>query len=257
MRALDRSLRLLELLAEDGTGTGVSRLAQETGEAASTVHRLLKALAAHQLVVQDTATKKYRLGPGVLTLSDAYLRQSSLVAVARRGLEEIRDQTRESAFLTELTAGGAICVATAESPRSLRFFMSVGQRMPFHAAASARAILAFQPDTVIDATLRSEQLTPYTATTPRTVAEVKAELDRVREQGYDVCDQQMETGVTAVAVPIVGASRKVEASLSIVAPDQRLSGDRRSEMVHLLQAQARDIERMLNGAPVTRVSQSS
>src|SRR3954469_2775941 len=118
MRSLDRSLQLLDLLSRDAGGAGVTALADLTGQPPSTVHRLLNALADHRLVTQDETTRRYRLGPGVLTYGEAYLRQSDLVTIGREHLDAIRETTLESVFLTEKSRNGAICVATAESPRS-------------------------------------------------------------------------------------------------------------------------------------------
>lgn len=252
VRVVDRTLELLEALSADGSGVGVTKLAEQLGDAPSTVHRLLTVLARHRLVVQDVDSKRYRLGPGVLPLGEAYLRQNTLITLAQPHLAHLRSRTLESVFLTEYVNGDAICVATAESPRPLRFFMRVGQRMPYHAAASARAILAFRPAKEAEDLLRHEALQRFTDTTPTTINAVLAELERVREDGYAACDEEMEVGVSALSVPIRNAAAEVIASLSIVAPQQRLAGEHRDAAVQLLLQQAQDISTALGHRPQGR-----
>ena len=245
VKVVDRTLQLLEALSADGSGAGVTRLAEELGDAPSTVHRLLAVLGRHRLVVQDPDSKRYRLGPGVLPLAESYLRHNTLIPVAQPHLADLRSRTLESVFLTEYVNGDAICVATAESPRQLRFFMHVGQRMPYHAAASARAILAFRPREEAEDHLRKEALERFTSMTPTTISEAMAELDKVRRDGFAACDQEMEDDVTALSVPIRNAIGATVASLSIVAPEQRLAGDRRDAAVRLLRDEAEAISAAL------------
>lgn len=249
MRVVDRTLQLLEALSADAYGVGVTKLAEQLRDAPSTVHRLLTVLVRHRLVVQNIDSKRYRLGPGVLRLGEAYLRQNPLISVAQPHLADLRSRTSESVFLTEYVNGEAICVATAESPRPLRFFMRVGQRMPYHAAASARAILAFRPQEEAKELLRDEALQRFTETTPTTIDAVLAELGRVRQDGYAACDEEMEVGVTALSVPIRNAAGEAIASLSIVAPEHRLAGALREAAVKGLLQQASNISAALGHRP--------
>lgn len=249
LKVVDRTLQLLEALSADGSGLGVTRLADMLGDAPSTVHRLLAVLTRHRMVIKDPESRRYRLGPGVLPLGEAYLRHNSLITVAQRYLDDLRSRTLESVFLTEYVNGDAICVATAESPRPLRFFMRVGQRMPYHAAASARAILAFRSSDEIERLLHREALERFTEMTPTTFQEALGELERVRQEKYAACDQEMEVGVTALSVPIRDATGDVIASLTIVAPQQRLSGEHREPAINLLHEQADGISRSLGYRP--------
>lgn len=70
--------------------------------------------------------------------------------------------------------------------------------MPYHAAASARAILAFKDETFIQRVLRAERFTEHTLSEP----ELIAELARVRQRGVAVIDEELEAGVGAIARPV-------------------------------------------------------
>jgi IclR family acetate operon transcriptional repressor len=257
MQVVERVFQLLDELGRDESGVGVTRLAERLALPPSTVHRLLSVLAERQLVVQDPDVRSYRLGPAVLRLGDSYQRQNRLITVGRAYLASLEANAGESAFLTELINDDAICVATAESYRPLRFFMRVGQRMPYHAAASARAILAFQPLLNAERLLRKEKLDRFTEATPTTIEQALEELARVRQSGYAVCDQEIEVGVAAISVPVRHGSGRVSASLSIIAPHERLAGERKTAMIQMLLDAANGISTTLGYRPPQVASSQS
>jgi DNA-binding IclR family transcriptional regulator len=234
MGSVDRVLTLLLTLGNQDGPASVSQLADELGDPPSTVHRLLAVLAEQKLVVQDAETRKYRLGPGVLRLSEAYVRSNGLITVAQRHLNELRARTQESVFLTEFINGDAVCVATAQSPRPLSYFIRIGQRMPYHAAASGRAILAFRSPTEVELLLRAERIDRFTDLTPQTLQDALLEVAKTQRQGFAVCDEEMEPGVTAIAAPVLDASETSTASLAVVAPASRLAGERRAMIADLV-----------------------
>jgi DNA-binding IclR family transcriptional regulator len=237
-------------------------LAETLGEPVSSLHRTLQTLIGYELVVQEPQTRRYRLGPGILALADAYREQSPLVIIAQPVLDDLRTVLNESVFLCELVDERAVVVAVAESPRPLRTFMRLGHHMPFHAAASARAILAFQDPARIRRLLQIEKTSPYTSRTKVDDAATLTELDRAHRRGYATCDQEMEVGVKAIAMPIRDSTGCVVASVAVVAPRERLTGRARVLALQALTVAATDVsgglgwhshaERSLSTAPQAR-----
>jgi IclR family acetate operon transcriptional repressor len=244
MRLVSRTVEVLNALAEAPDGVGVTRLAEQLGESPSTVHRLLVALMEHDYVSRDP-DRRYHLGVGVQGLAFAFQRRDRMVALARPYLSAIVADTRESVFLAEQMGDDVICVASAESPRLLAFYMRLGQRTPYHAGASARAILAFKPQSEQLRLLHAEHLQAFTPRTPRSIAAAMAELEATRARGYAVCDEEMEVGVTAISVPVADATGNVTASLTLVAPQDRLAGPARLEAARLIARASRSISKEL------------
>lgn len=234
MRLVVRTLDVLECLAEQPDGIGVLRLAEVLGEPPSSVHRLLAALADRGYVVKEPGSKRYRLGHAVLRLSRAHQQRNHLNTLATPHLARLSALTLESVFLAELVGDDVVCVASSESPRPLSFYMRVGQRTPYHAASSARAILAYQPVERQVALLGSERMERFTVLTPSTVDAARAALVTTRERGYAVCDQEMEEGITAISAPVHDADGHVTASVTLVAPQDRLLGDARDRIALLV-----------------------
>ena len=253
---VDRNLRVLEALAARSGPAGVIELSGALDEPAPSLHRTLKTLMSHGLVIQHPETKRYQLGPAILSLADAYREQNRLVVVAQPVLDALRSELHESVFVCELVDERAVVVAVAESTRPLRAFMRLGRHMPFHAAASARAILAFQEPSHIQRLLELDGVSRYTGRTRMGTDELLAALDFARRHGYAVCDQEMEVGVKAIARPIRDDTSTVVASVAVVAPRERLSGRGRQLALRALAVAAANISSRLGGPSPAAGAQS-
>jgi DNA-binding IclR family transcriptional regulator len=248
MRLVDRTVRAMHVVADAPTGLLLTEVAARLELSPSTAHRLLGALAEHRLVYQGD-DRRFRIGPGLVRLAQAFERQAPLLGVAKPVLDSLSRQINETVFLSELVDGDVICVATAEVARLLTFYMRMAERTPYHAGASARAILAFCPEEFIQDRLRNETLTKFTARTPTTYEEARAVLELTRRTGYAVCDEEMEVGVTAVSVPIFDYRGKATAALTVVAPSDRLAMSFRDDVVDALQHAASTVSSGLGYEP--------
>lgn len=244
MQLTDRVVRLLNVLADSPSGLQLTEIAARLELSPSTAHRLLGALAPHKFVYQG-ADRRYRIGPGIVRLAQAFQRQNPVLAVSRPVLDRVSQELQESVFLSELIGNDVVCVATAEASRLLTFYMRISERTPYHAGASARAILAFSPPEQIAERLAAEPLTAFTERTPTTIDDAIHALEGVRERGYATCDEEMEIGVVALAAPIFDAFGCPTAALTVVAPADRLAPAVRTRPVEVLRQASAEISRGL------------
>ena len=235
VQSVDRSLDLLEALAQEEKPVGVADLVELTGLPQGTVHRLLQSLHQRGYVRRD-ASRKYSLGTSAVRLADAA--QRSLARSARPHLAELVELSGETANLAVLEGDDVVYVAQVPSPHTLRMFAEVGRHVPPHSTAVGKVLLAGMPRERALAVLRRTGLAPRTSSTITDLDAFDTELDLVVVQGWAADEEEQEAGVRCVAVP-VGAPGAVVAALSLSGPADRFAGGRTDGLVEEMQRVAR------------------
>ncbi len=249
MQPVVRSLSILKVLAQRQSGMGLQDLAHELDLPTSTVHRLTAVLMDEGFLVRVPGTKHFLLGPEVRTLvtgiSSYYIR-----TIAEPHMRSLNRETGENVFLAELVGDDVVCFDFLPGTRQLRLYVNVGTVIPLHAAASSRVLLAHLPPASARELLESrplERMQPNTMTEPDQVME---HLDLVRERGYDVCDDEMESRVFAAAAPIVDRTGVVKASIAALTPeDENPDLAHRDHLISAVRTSAREISRDLGWEP--------
>ncbi|PWR10739.1 IclR family transcriptional regulator [Micromonospora sicca] len=223
-------------MADAGGVIGLSRLAQESGLALPTIHRLIRTLVDLGYVRQEPS-RQYSLGPRLIRLGDS---ASHLLGTwSRPYLSRLVDALGESANLAMLDGDRVVYVAQVQSRQSMRMFTEVGRRVYPHCTAVGKALLAHLSPSDVHTLLERTGMpaqTEHTITEPRRFAE---EIDRVRAQGYAMDDGEQEIGVRCVAVPVLGIANRLAVSVSGPAP--RMTPDVVERAVPLLRQAAEDL----------------
>jgi IclR family acetate operon transcriptional repressor len=133
-------------------------------------------------------------------------------------MAQLNRATGETVFLAELVGKEVICVSFSEGTRPLRLSVRLGHALPLHAAAAARVILGSLDERDAESLLQGAELTRWTPRTITDRTELMRHLALVRERGFDVCDDEMDNHVWAVAAPVRDLSGNVRAALTVVAP---------------------------------------
>jgi DNA-binding IclR family transcriptional regulator len=235
MGSLDRGVQILKFLAEKGRAASLTEIAGATGMPPSSAHRILSLLQAHCFVIQ--ANRQYRLGFGLVPLAQGALKSLSNHSDVTPYLVEIRDRWNEVSSICALVENQVVCLEVSlvvNEPHRTQFFIRPGQIMPLNGSASGKVVLAYQDPDIIEAIISESQFRAYTAKTITDPEDLKRHLKVIREQGYALCEEELEIGVSAVAVPIRNVSGKVNACLTIVAPSARLQRHLADGLVDML-----------------------
>jgi len=216
-----RALDVVKAIAVADEPLSVTSLSHDLGIPAPSVHRLLTVLADQGFVRKDEASRRYFPGPELVSLLLGN-RTSHLAEIARPTLERLHRQFNETVFISRLVDDHVECLIGIESTRPLRLSVKVGDTFPWHASASARAILARLAPSQISRILSTYPLVRFTDKTPTTIAGVESHIETVCKQGVDVCDDEFESQAWAVAAPLLNGEGVV-GSITLSAPGQRLS----------------------------------
>jgi DNA-binding IclR family transcriptional regulator len=134
VQSVDRAVAILEILSRDGEA-GVTEVARELGVHKSTASRLLAALDRRELVSQDTARGRFRLGVGLVRLAGAAARRLDVVQESRPVCQALARQAGETVNLGVLSGRDALYLVQVAGPAALSPHNWAGQRIPLHATS--------------------------------------------------------------------------------------------------------------------------
>lgn len=222
VQAIARAARVLRALEVAPGGLSLGELAASVDLPKSTVHRLVQALAAEELVSTGSGGR-VRLGAGLARLGAAT--HGALASALRPALEALRGDLDETADLAVLDGAGVRFIDQLAAPRRLRAVSAVGSTFPLHCTANGKALLAALGDQQMQDLLpaRLERLTPATITSRD---DLLAELASVRTSGVAFDREEHTEGICAVAAVVRDAGGPV-AAISVPVPTQRFTGHER------------------------------
>lgn len=247
VKSAARVLDIFELLAGRTEGLTVTEIGTHLGFPLSSTHALLKTLVNRGYLVMDPASRAYRLGARLFEVGNRYLEHLSVVDVAREPMRLMRELCDETISLGVFDGDRIVLVRKNESSRALRIGNPLGTRLPVHASAMGKAILAAWPEAEVLAFLKDEVLeaaTPHTQTSRSSLLSI---LEEVRETGVAYDREESTEGVYAVAASLAEGKGRATASLAIVVPSVRARGAAWDRLPELLLVGAKAIGDLLQG----------
>ena len=227
---------------------GATQLARHLGVHKSTTFRLLATLEDNGFVDKDPSTDRYRLGYALVSLAAAVTGDLDLTRRARPVLQELAERCFETVNLAILEGDRVVNVDQLTTHTAMVSVNWVGRATPLHCTSSGKVLLAW-----LSAQRRSRVLSgPLERFTDRTLtgsAELEEHLAQVRELGYAVTVEELETGLNAVAAPVFGEPSGVIAAVSVSGPSYRLDAGRIEEVAQLVKEAGEAISRRMGHRP--------
>jgi len=214
----------------------VKQLIDMTGLTRNRVMRLCGTLEKGGYLVQDCEARKFSLGFHIMVLGKAFDKSNNLVSIARPILKELAQNTGESASLYVLEGTKRLVLAREEGTQVIRYSVAEGQRLPIHAGASGKTILAFSPE---DVTRRLINNKPLTRFTPHTVTDrvvLRAELVKIRSSGYAFSQSERALDAASIAAPVFNNENRLVGAISIGGPVSRFTSSRAAYLKQVLKA---------------------
>ncbi len=247
-QSVARAIALLKAFSDAQPEWTLGDLALATGLNKTTAFRLLSALEAERLVMRNPLSGGYRLGVELIAMGGTAMRSNPLRAMSRPALVTLAEQSGEAATLEMLVENYVLVIDEVASSNPMGMTQDVGNRLPLHATATGKVLLAARPDVEI-ALLLDEPLRRWTDQTIADLDQLRAELARVRQDGVAQAIGELEPGFTAVAAPVVDRERQVVAAISVGGPSVRLTAERLPHIAAMVQMSARQISRQLGYWP--------
>ncbi|HLU73148.1 MAG TPA: IclR family transcriptional regulator [Nonomuraea sp.] len=208
---LDKASAILEILAQREWASA-AELAETLGEPRSTIHRLLRNLAALGWV-ESGARGQWGIGLHLFRLGSGAVRRMDVRRAALPHMQQLHDESGETVFLCIRRGLDAVCVERLDGRRVQSLALQLGGSMPLHLGAGPMAILAFSPEEVYREWLLD--LAENGSKDGATAAEIDEEVKATRRRGYAVSDQNVTPGIAALGAPVFNFRNELEGALSV------------------------------------------
>ena len=231
---LSRGLDILELFAAGPPELTQTEISDRLGLPVPTVHRLVKLLTERGWLVRDSASRRLRLGLGAARLLPAV----RLPDLAREPLRAMAERTGETVNLAALDGGDVLYLVSETGTHLLTLRSHVGLRLPVHATALGKCLLAQLGDEDARAAAGDE---PYEALTPKTLTSwdrLHANLERVRRDGVAYSREEFEVGLHSIAVPLAWLDADGPVAVNVSLPSSRARREATARLTDDLRATA-------------------
>lgn len=213
---IDRMMDVLDALANRATGLTIRELTHALELPRTTIYRILNTLQHHDMVRRDEAGA-YHLGRKLLSLASHVASRASeidLVAICQPHLDRLASELGEGVKLSVIDAEGIMVLAAAQGRREFSLTVTPGQRMPIHAGAASKLLLAFLPEAEQEYWL-SKPLVAFTGRTITDPRRLRTELARIKRLGWAQDKGENAPSIQAYAAPVFTRDGKVVAALSV------------------------------------------
>lgn len=218
--SLPKGLAIIDALAAHPEPAGVTELARQLQMAKSGVHRLLRILCDLGWV-READHGRYECTLKVWEVGMRVADRLDLRALAAPPMRTLAALTQETVHLSLLQGSDVLYLDKIDSPQPVRAYTRIGGRAPAACVATGKALLAWADAEQVARAGRALQA--YTPKTLANTAELVAELERVRAQGYAVNRGEWRATVCGLAAPVFDARGAVVAALGISGPADRLT----------------------------------
>ncbi|MEM7717635.1 MAG: IclR family transcriptional regulator C-terminal domain-containing protein [Pseudomonadota bacterium] len=211
--SLVKGLTVIECFSADNPRLSTTEVSVLTKLDRASARRCLLTLV--EAGYADFDGKFYTLTPRVLRLGISALATMSLPSLVQPWIDQLSEQTQSSVSVSILDEGSIVYVARAAQKRVLSIGLMPGSRLPAHCTSMGRVLLAGLPPKDVVASIKGMDLTPrtpFSETDPEVLLDV---IDRTRENGFAIVDQELELGLRSISVPLFNARKQVVAAVNI------------------------------------------
>jgi DNA-binding IclR family transcriptional regulator len=240
-QAVDRAAGLVATVVRAGEPCTFAALQESSGLAKSTTSRMLAALERGGLLERDP-NGSYVAGTLFWLYAARHDPWQELVRLARPTMDAIGEETHESVHLSVARGDRIVQVAQVDSRYLLGTRDWTEVDVPGHTSALGKVLYAWGGLPLPDGPLA--RLTDATITDPD---ELRRDGAQARKRGWAVTTDELEVGLTGVAVPIGGPRGDVIAALGVSGPTPRLA-DRLDELGRNLAGHAAQLSALLRGS---------
>jgi IclR family pca regulon transcriptional regulator len=212
VQSLERGIAVLRSFDAANAEQTLSDVARRTSLTRATARRLL--LTLKSLGYASSDGKHFSLTPAVLDIGYTYLSSLNVTQLAQPFLEALSEQVHESVSVSVLDGTDIIYIARVPTTRIMTISLGLGPRLPGLLSSMGGVQLSALPAEQVEAHLPVE-LEARTERSLTSRADLRAQLEAIRRQGWALVDQELELGVRSIAAPLRDSSGRAIAAMNI------------------------------------------
>lgn len=243
-----KALRVLDIVAASPAGLKLPEVAATLMAEKITTYRILLTLQQAGYVVKDTETRRYRVSYKLVSLSRNLLAENEVTGLILNSMRELTRETQETLHYSVLDGYETVLVHRVKGSQLVSVDFQIGDRASLHCTSIGKVLLAYQKPDFVDAFLAAslKPLTEWTITDPR---RLRAEIAKIKSQGYALDDHEFADNMRCVAVPIFENGGIVRSGISMTGPDSRFTMEKLLDLKKSLLEAALTLSRQLGGLP--------
>ena len=220
---LEKGIAVLEYLSYNSEGRTLQEIKQALDISQTTAYRILNTLVRLEYLYFEEKTKRYQITRKLLTLGFCSLKEHNLLEIVLPKLRDLRDILKETVCFGVLGNEKGIFIEQAQGLHAFHFVLAPGKPFELHCSAPGKAIMAYLPNTVRDRYLSYMQFQRFNANTITDRDTYLKELEKVRENGYALDNEEELSGVICVGAPVLNYTGYPCGSIWISGPKDRLT----------------------------------
>ncbi|GAB5507620.1 MAG: IclR family transcriptional regulator C-terminal domain-containing protein [Rhizobiaceae bacterium] len=239
--SLERGLAVLEILAAHPAGLTLTETAEKAGLTRAGARRLLLTLVATGHASQEA--RRFLLTARLLSLARTWLSEASLWDYALPFLHEVAEATGESCSAAIIAGTDVVYVARVPGQRIMSVALHVGTRLPAWCTSMGRVLLAGMDEAQRTSVLAQSKIVQNTPKTKTELGAIETAIRQISSQGYAIVDEELETGLISIAVPVCDRAGNAVAAINVPAQAGRYTPDElKAHALPHLQKAAAEIE---------------
>lgn len=245
VNSVDRALSILELISNHRDGLGITEIGEKLDLHKSTVHRLLQTLIYKGFVVQDNNSRNYMISFKLFEIGQRKVEGLDILEISKKHIKRLVKQVNETVHLVVRDENEVAYIDKMEADNTISMSSKIGRRSPMYSTSVGKAILAYSEKSDIERIWKSSEIIKFTKNTITEYEKFIKELDKIKQQGYAIDNEEHELGVRCIGVPVFNRFGEVEAAISVSGPAMRMDRDKIEKIKKGVMDSAREIGREL------------
>lgn len=244
VQSVDRSLDILEALASEQGGLGVTEIAKKVGLHKSTVHRLLSTLLERGYV-EKNENGDYHIGLKLIEVVSVYLNSLELQTEARPHIAQISSELGLTAHLGILDGDQVVYIEKMDVYSMVKLYSQIGLRVHAYCSSLGKCLLSNYSKEELDTVMKDCSFNKFTPNTISSLEELHEELKKVRVQGWGMDNQEFDMNNRCIGAPIYDYRGEIIAAISASGPPTILTEERIPNVAEYVMKQAREISKQM------------